>query len=217
LRALPNLSVISMFSSPRGRLHGEHGPGRLHRWRNSRIGNGYWRRVRKGSSRKAIFAGNEGTVPQLQDGQVMVRNLAFSFRSHPARLDVEDTYMKAIPIGNVMLAVQSAGRRVEAPRHREGRPGERTPSDGRTTPSPTARASMAMQKLPGGSDPMLALSLLGTTGLTAYFGTLSVGSVKAGETFVVSERRVRPAQSREMIAKVKGCRGHRHRRRPRQM
>ena len=34
---------------------------------------------------------------------------------------------------------------------------------------------MGLQKLPRGTDPVLALSLFGTTGLTAYFGTLAVG------------------------------------------
>jgi NADPH-dependent curcumin reductase len=43
-----------------------------------------------------------------------------------------------------------------------------------------------MQKLAPGTDPLLALSLFGVTGLTAYFGTLDIGQVKAGETFVVS-------------------------------
>ena len=65
---------------------------------------------------------------------------------------------------------------------------------------------MGLQKLPRGTDPVLALSLLGTTGLTAYFGTLAVGAVKAGDTFVVSGAAGATGSVSGMIAKIKGCR-----------
>src|SRR5260370_11285260 len=65
---------------------------------------------------------------------------------------------------------------------------------------------MGLQKLPAGTDPILALSLFGTTGLTAYFGTLAVGQVKAGDTFVVSGAGGAAGSVWGMIAKIKGCR-----------
>src|SRR5437879_1898949 len=65
---------------------------------------------------------------------------------------------------------------------------------------------MGLQKLPPGTDPLLALSLLGTTGLTAYFGTLAVGQVKTGDTFVVSGAAGATGSVAGMIAKIKGCR-----------
>jgi NADPH-dependent curcumin reductase len=65
---------------------------------------------------------------------------------------------------------------------------------------------MGMPKLAAGTDPLLALSLLGTTGLTAYFGTISVGQVKQGDTFVVSGAAGATGSVAGMIAKIKGCR-----------
>jgi NADPH-dependent curcumin reductase CurA len=44
----------------------------------------------------------------------------------------------------------------------------------------------AMQVLPPGIDPTAALSVFGTTGMTAYFGLLEVGRIKPGDTVVVS-------------------------------
>src|ERR1700719_2079988 len=58
----------------------------------------------QGIIKESDFRWNEATVTSLQDGQVMVRNLAFSFDPTQRGWMSMDTYMKAIPIGNVMLA-----------------------------------------------------------------------------------------------------------------
>jgi NADPH-dependent curcumin reductase CurA len=60
-------------------------------------------------------------------------------------------------------------------------------------------------------DPRLAplpvyLSVLGVTGLTAYFGLLEVGQPKAGETVVVSGAAGATGMAAGQIAKIKGCR-----------
>ncbi|MFU8816374.1 MAG: NADP-dependent oxidoreductase [Pseudomonadales bacterium] len=44
----------------------------------------------------------------------------------------------------------------------------------------------ALRKVPSGTDPALHLGVLGTNGLTAYFGLLDVGAPRSGETVVVS-------------------------------
>ncbi len=115
-------------------------------------------------------------------------------------------YIKAIPLGNVMLA-GTVGQVLDSKRPGiangdlvQGLLGweDYSISDG--------KGLMGLQKLPAGTDPLLALSLLGTTGLTAYFGTLSVGSVKAGETFVVSGAAGATGSVAGMIAEIKGCR-----------
>ncbi len=67
-------------------------------------------------------------------------------------------------------------------------------------------------------DPRLAplpvfLGTLGMPGLTAYFGLLEVGAMKAGDTVVVSAAAGAVGMPVGQIAKIKGCRVVGHRRR----
>jgi hypothetical protein len=55
-------------------------------------------------------------------------------------------------------------------------------------------------------DPTLALSILGVTGLTAYFGLLDVGQPKSGDVVVVSGAAGATGSVVGQIAKLKGCR-----------
>jgi NADPH-dependent curcumin reductase len=160
----------------------------------------------QGIIKESDFRWNETAVPALKDGQVLLRNLAFSFDPTQRGWMTMDTYIPAIPIGQTMKA-GTVGQVVDSKR-----PGfakgdlvqglfgweDYTVSGG--------EGLMGLQKLPSGTDPILALSLLGTTGLTAYFGTLSVGAVKAGDTFVVSGAAGATGSVSGMIAKIKGCR-----------
>ena len=64
----------------------------------------------------------------------------------------------------------------------------------------------AVTKVPPGVPIPLAMSALGMTGLTAYFGLLDVGRPKAGETVVVSGAAGATGSVVGQIAKIKGCR-----------
>ncbi|HEU4537232.1 MAG TPA: NADP-dependent oxidoreductase, partial [Polyangiaceae bacterium] len=61
-------------------------------------------------------------------------------------------------------------------------------------------------KLPPGVPVPLALSALGMTGVTAYFGLLDVGKPVAGETVVVSGAAGATGSVVGQIARLKGCR-----------
>jgi len=160
----------------------------------------------KGIIKESDFRWNETTVPALKDGEVLSRNLAFSFDPTQRGWMSMDTYIPAIPVGQTMKAA-TVGQIIDSKR-----PGfakgdlvqglfgweDYTVSGG--------EGLLRLQKLPPGTDPMLALSLLGITGLTAYFGTLTVGAIKAADTFVVSGAAGATGSVSGMIAKIKGCR-----------
>jgi NADPH-dependent curcumin reductase CurA len=160
----------------------------------------------QGMIKESDFRWNEATVPALSDGQVLVRNLALSFDPTQRGWMSMDTYMPAIPLGEVMRA-GTIGQVVESKRagFAKGDLVQGLFGWEDYTVSAGDRL-MGLQKLPPGTDPLIALSLLGTTGLTAYFGTLAVGQVKSGETFVVSGAAGATGSVAGMIAKIKGCR-----------
>jgi NADPH-dependent curcumin reductase CurA len=61
------------------------------------------------------------------------------------------------------------------------------------------------QTLPDGVPPTLALSLLGITGMTAYFGMTDVGRVHEGDVVVVSGAAGATGSTAGQIAKIKGA------------
>ena len=65
---------------------------------------------------------------------------------------------------------------------------------------------MGLVKLPAGVSPEMMLSVLGITGLTAYFGLLEIGQPKAGDTVLVSGAAGSTGSFVGQIAKIKGCR-----------
>ncbi|KAL2010021.1 hypothetical protein VTN00DRAFT_5828 [Thermoascus crustaceus] len=59
--------------------------------------------------------------------------------------------------------------------------------------------------VPEGCRPMDAMTVLGMTGLTAYFGMLHVGAVKPGDTVIVSGAAGATGSVAGQIAKIKGA------------
>lgn len=66
-----------------------------------------------------------------------------------------------------------------------------------------ASKATGYQPLPEGVSPTIALSVLGVTGMTAYFGLIDVGRVKEGDVVVVSGAAGATGSTVGQIAKIK--------------
>jgi NADPH-dependent curcumin reductase CurA len=70
----------------------------------------------------------------------------------------------------------------------------------------SVHAASALRRVPAGADPALHLGVLGTNGLTAYFGLLDLGRPRAGDTVVVSAAAGSVGHMVGQIAKRMQCR-----------
>jgi NADPH-dependent curcumin reductase len=149
----------------------------------------------------------EEPVPELEaDGEILVRNLCLSLDPTQRGWISRDTYLPAVAIGEV---VRSGGAgRVEQSRNPGFAVGDLVQGlvgwqDYFRVP---AAAAVGLTKLPPGVPIPMAMSVLGLTGLTAYFGLLDVGRPKEGETVVVSGAAGATGSIAGQIARIKGCR-----------
>jgi NADPH-dependent curcumin reductase len=151
----------------------------------------------------------EEPVPEIGDGQFLVRNLWISCDPAQRAWMEIDTYMPKLPLGEVMQA-GTAGEVVES-KHPDFAAGDLVSGvygwqDYAVGSSDGFAGLFPPLKIPPGVDLTLALSLFGITGLTAYFGLLDVGEAKEGETVMVSGAAGAVGSIVCQIAKVKGCR-----------
>jgi NADPH-dependent curcumin reductase len=149
----------------------------------------------------------EETVPkELGEGQVLVRTLYLSCDPTQRGWMAMDTYLPAVPIGEVMRSF-GVGRVVES-RHPGYQVGQLVQGllgwQDYALVEPGAAAPLTV--VPADVPIPLAMSVLGITGLTAYFGLLEVGRLAAGETVVVSGAAGATGSVAGQIARIRGCR-----------
>src|SRR5579872_6902267 len=138
----------------------------------------------KGPLEPETFKWDEATIPPVGEGEFLVRNLWLSF--DPAQrgwINDVPSYVPPVPLGEPMRA-GAVGQVIES-RHPEFRAGDLVQGTFGWQDYIVANAETA-RKLPAGVEPQMALSVLGGTGLTAYFGMQDIGRPAAGETVVVS-------------------------------
>ena len=146
----------------------------------------------------------EAPIPELKDGEVLLRALYLSVDPYMrGRLNTSRSYAPPVEVGGVMVGAGVA--RVEETRNADFSVGdsvvvfmgwqEYTVSDGK-----------GLRKLEPSIPAPAALGVLGMTGLTAYFGLLDVCDPKPGETVVVSGAAGAVGSVVGQIAKIKGCR-----------
>jgi hypothetical protein len=146
----------------------------------------------------------ETPIPALKDGEFLARAMYISVDPYMrGRISQAKSYAAGVEIGGVMVAGGVA--RVVESKNPNFAVGdivdpymgwqEYVVSNGR-----------GLRKLNPAIGPVsTALGVLGTTGLTAYFGLLDICNPKAGETVVVSGAAGAVGSIVGQIAKLKGC------------
>jgi len=148
----------------------------------------------------------EAPIPDVSDGQVLVRNIYLSVE--PAMrgwVSAVPNYSEPVALGSVMRSF--AVGRVELSRHPDVHPGEYVTGTFGWQDYASVDFKAIQRKVAGTGLPIsTALGVLGLNGLTAYFGLLDVGQPKAGETVVVSTAAGAVGSCVGQIARIKGCR-----------
>jgi hypothetical protein len=158
-----------------------------------------------GAPKESDFRLEEADIPELADGQVLVRNSFVTIDpGMRGRLSGKSSYTAALPLGAV-LGSASVGQVVTSknPKYSQG---------------DWVAAAFGWQEFGIGDGPGMRkvsdlrvpisaqVGVLGIPGLTAYFGLLDIGAPKAGETVLVSTAAGAVGSAAGQIAKIKGCR-----------
>jgi len=152
------------------------------------------------------FRITEADVPDLRDGQFLVRNEFLSVE--PAMrgwVNAAANYADPVPIGGVMRSF--AAGTVTASRHAAYAVGDKVMgmlgwqewavSDGAGIRRKVREADLSLS---------LSLGVLGINGITAYFALTEVGQPRPGDTVVVSTAAGAVGSAVGQIAKIAGCR-----------
>jgi NADPH-dependent curcumin reductase CurA len=145
-------------------------------------------------------------MPEVGEGQFLVKLTHFSFDPTQRGWLGGDTYLPAVPIGGVVRAggigevVASRNDKFAVGDIVQGTFGwqEHALTDGMTETGPVT-------KLRGGITPEQALGVFGVTGLTAWFGLTEIGQPKAGDTILVSGAAGATGSVVVQIGKALGC------------
>jgi len=160
-----------------------------------------------GMIKETDFARREQPIPQLKNGEFLVRNIYLSLDPtiRGWMTDIEG-YMPPIGIGEVMrgggvgVVIESKSPQYTVGDVVFGLIGWQDYYVG------GASTMWPVTVVPKGVPLKAMMSIFGGTGMTAYFGLLDVGKPQPGETVVVSGAAGATGSVVGQIAKIKGCR-----------
>ncbi|MDQ3124331.1 MAG: NADP-dependent oxidoreductase [Pseudomonadota bacterium] len=149
----------------------------------------------------------EAPVPALNESQVLVRTVYLSLDpTNRTWMNDAEGYLPPVPIGGVMRGLTLGV--VEESRSSRFRAGDVvTPMSGGWADYAVVNEMELRQVHRAPGMPLTAnLSVLGMTGMTAYFGVTDVLKAKAGETLVISAAAGAVGSIAGQVAKARGCR-----------
>jgi NADPH-dependent curcumin reductase CurA len=157
-----------------------------------------------GPPQASDFELDEAAVGEPEAGEVLLRTLWLSVDPYQrGRMSEARSYARKLELGDVITAqavaevVESNDARYEAGEQVVGQLGWQEYA--------VARAGTLHKVVPGA--PLQAnLHVLGTNGLTAYFGLFDVGQPRPGDTVVVSAAAGAVGQLVGQLARLAGCR-----------
>ena len=151
------------------------------------------------------FALVEIPVPEPGAGEVLVRSRWLSLDPYMrGRMSTARSYAKSTEIGEVMTG-QVVGE-VVASQDSRYEPGDEVVGQLGWQDYAVARGGSVRKIDTALVPPQAYLHVLGTTGLTAYFGLFDVARPKPGDTVVVSGAAGAVGQMTGQLAKIAGCR-----------
>jgi len=158
----------------------------------------------QGEPKQEDFELVENELSEPGPGEVLVRSLLLSVDPYQrGRMSEARSYAKALELGETIIS-QTVGEVLES-NHPRFTPGDVVVGQLGWTEYAVVPAHQ-LRRVPDGVPPAAALHVLGTTGLTAYFGLLDVGRPKPGDTVVVSGAAGAVGQLVGQIAKLMSCR-----------
>ena len=150
----------------------------------------------------------ETDIPEPGEGEVLIRNLMFSFDPTQRGWTMDrESYLPPVQIGEPMRAGCVA--QVVKSNHPDFTAGQMVQATNGWQDYAVvdpAHPPSSLRPMPEGAPPEMMLSVLGVTGLTAYFGLLDLGDPQSGETVLVSGAAGATGSVAGQIAKIKGCR-----------
>jgi NADPH-dependent curcumin reductase len=144
-------------------------------------------------------------LPDLKDGEALVRIRYLSIDpTIRTWMDDVPSYLPPIQIGEVIRS-GAVGEIVES-RSEAYKEGQLVfGMSGWQEYAIADTGERAMQVLPDGVPPGVAIGILGVTGMTAYFGITDVGQVKKDDVVVISGAAGATGSAAGQIAKIKGA------------
>ncbi len=153
-------------------------------------------------------------VPELKDGEVLLKTLYFSLDPYmrPRMNETKGSYIPCFPLhtpldgGAVCVVEQSRCDDLKVGDKVLSATGWQTYAVLPGKLGETISMNNVLIKLSNEVKPSLYLGVLGMPGLTAHYGLLSIGQPKPGETVVISAATGAVGAVVGQLAKAKGCR-----------